>query len=268
MVQIAVAGGAGLSLCSAFVFGPARFHATPALGMALLATGLLATALAFTTMAWAQQYTSPTRAALILALEPAVAWLTSYVVTGEILSNRGKMGAGLILAGVLLVELKRSKPETLNYMSFIDKARNQKFLIVHFDCFHAGHGSPDRNRGPDRRQSGEGSSQRARRYASDHPERQPDAKPLSPPSRRNWNLPWSIFRSNSAQPVSAAGLRNSVRGRQPAGPPNPDNGDGSGSSPEDLFRRFFGGGGGNGLQINPFGGEQMPVKSARLRRCR
>jgi hypothetical protein len=35
-------------------------------------------------------------------------------VTGEVLSTRGKMGAGLILAGVLLVELKRGKPETLN----------------------------------------------------------------------------------------------------------------------------------------------------------
>lgn len=117
VVQIAVAGVLGFLsawFLPASIFGPARIHLTPALGMALLATGLLATALAFTAMAWSQQYTSPTRAALIFALEPAVAWLTSYVVTGEILSNRGKMGAGLILAGVLLVELKRSKPEKLN----------------------------------------------------------------------------------------------------------------------------------------------------------
>ncbi len=110
VVQMAVA--AVLGFVSALAFGPVTFHATPALGAALLATGLLATALAFTTMAWAQQYTTPTRAALILALEPAVAWLTSYVVTGEALSNRGKMGAGLILAGVLLVELKSTKSET------------------------------------------------------------------------------------------------------------------------------------------------------------
>ena len=54
----------------------------------------------------------PSDAALILALEPAVAWLVSWAVTGEVLSMRGKIGAGLILAGVLLVELKRSKPET------------------------------------------------------------------------------------------------------------------------------------------------------------
>jgi drug/metabolite transporter (DMT)-like permease len=112
VVQVTVA--AVLGFLSAAGSGSLRIHATPALGVAILATGLLATALAFTTMAWAQQYTTPTRAALILSLEPAVAWLTSYVVTGEVLSNRGKMGAGLILAGVLLVELKRSKPETLH----------------------------------------------------------------------------------------------------------------------------------------------------------
>ncbi len=112
VVQVAVA--AVLGFLSAFAFGPVRFHPTPALGLAILAMGLLATALAFTTMAWAQQHTSAMRIAVILTLEPAVAWFTSYVVTGEVLSLRGKMGAGLILAGVLLVELKHGKPETLN----------------------------------------------------------------------------------------------------------------------------------------------------------
>ncbi len=111
VIQVAVA--AVLGFLSAAALGHVHFHATPALGAAVLATGLLATALAFTTMAWAQQYTTPTRTALILALEPAVAWFTSFLVTGEVLSTRGKIGAGLILAGVLLVELKRGKPETL-----------------------------------------------------------------------------------------------------------------------------------------------------------
>jgi drug/metabolite transporter (DMT)-like permease len=77
----------------------------------VLITGLLATALAFTTQAWAQQYTSASRAALIFALEPLVAWVTSWLTTGETLANRGILGAGLILAGILLVELKRTKPE-------------------------------------------------------------------------------------------------------------------------------------------------------------
>ena len=72
----------------------------------MLITGLLATALAFTAMAWSQQFTTATRAALIFALEPVVAWITSYLLTGEVMTGRGKTGAALILAGVLLVELR------------------------------------------------------------------------------------------------------------------------------------------------------------------
>jgi drug/metabolite transporter (DMT)-like permease len=58
-------------------------------------------------MAWAQQYTSATRAALIFALEPVVAWLTSFLLTGETMSGRGIFGAVLIIAGIVTVELKR-----------------------------------------------------------------------------------------------------------------------------------------------------------------
>jgi drug/metabolite transporter (DMT)-like permease len=115
VIQVVVAAVMGF-LCAAAFGG---VHLDPTVGRlplaaALLVTGLLATALAFTTMAWAQQFTTPVRAALILALEPAVAWLVSWRIAGEVLSTRGKIGAGLILAGVLLVELKRSKPETLD----------------------------------------------------------------------------------------------------------------------------------------------------------
>jgi drug/metabolite transporter (DMT)-like permease len=90
---------------------PVRLSFTSGLAVSVLVTGLLATALAFSTQAWAQQYTSPTRAALIFALEPVVAWVVSYALAGEMLSSRGKVGAGLITAGVLLVELKRTKSE-------------------------------------------------------------------------------------------------------------------------------------------------------------
>ena len=73
---------------------------------AILITGLLCTALAFTIQAWAQRFTTATRTALIYALEPVVAWITSYVIAGETLSGRAAAGAVLILAGVLLVEMK------------------------------------------------------------------------------------------------------------------------------------------------------------------
>jgi drug/metabolite transporter (DMT)-like permease len=85
---------------------PPRLVWTAGLAGALLATGLLATALAFSVHAWAQPRTTPTHTALILALEPVFAGLTSYLVFGEILSSRAAAGAALILAGILLVEMK------------------------------------------------------------------------------------------------------------------------------------------------------------------
>jgi len=78
----------------------------PSVVCAILVTGLLATALAFTIQAWAQRYTTATRTALIYMLEPVVAWLTSYFLAGEGLSAQAATGAGLILGGVALVELK------------------------------------------------------------------------------------------------------------------------------------------------------------------
>jgi drug/metabolite transporter (DMT)-like permease len=85
---------------------------TPGLISALVVTGLLATAVAFSVQSWAQQYTTPTRTALIFAMEPVFAWLTSFVVAGEVLAPRAALGALLILGGILLVELKPLKRAT------------------------------------------------------------------------------------------------------------------------------------------------------------
>jgi drug/metabolite transporter (DMT)-like permease len=78
----------------------------PAVIWAIIITGLLATAMAFTVQAWAQHYTTATRTALIFSLEPVFAWITSFYITGESLSARAAAGAVLILSGVLLVEMK------------------------------------------------------------------------------------------------------------------------------------------------------------------
>ena len=74
--------------------------------LAIGVTSLLATALAFAIQTWAQQYSSPTRTALIFSTEPVFAWATSYVLLKEGLSGRGIAGGLLILAGILVVELK------------------------------------------------------------------------------------------------------------------------------------------------------------------
>ncbi|HYP05238.1 MAG TPA: DMT family transporter [Bryobacteraceae bacterium] len=79
---------------------------TPRVWVALSVTACLATALAFLLQTWGQRYTTPTRAALIFSLEPVFAWLTSYVFEHEVLTRQVLAGAGCILAGILLVELK------------------------------------------------------------------------------------------------------------------------------------------------------------------
>lgn len=85
---------------------PVVFRSTAWVWAGVVVTGLLCTALAFTVMAWAQQHTTPTRVALIFALEPVSAWLTSYGVLGERLGLAAAGGAVLILAGVGVVEWK------------------------------------------------------------------------------------------------------------------------------------------------------------------
>jgi drug/metabolite transporter (DMT)-like permease len=107
VVQVAVAAALGMLFFR--TAEPVRFHLSVAVSAAVLVTGLLATAVAFTTMAWAQQYTTATRSALIFALEPVVAWVTSYLLTGDTLSVRGQAGAALILAGVMLVEVRSAE---------------------------------------------------------------------------------------------------------------------------------------------------------------
>jgi len=108
VMQVGVA-----ALWSLVLFGwvePPRWHWRPSVVYAILITGVLATAVAFTIQAWAQQYTTSTRTALIYMLEPVFAVITSYLVAGEGLSARAAVGAGLILGGVLLVELKPLNP--------------------------------------------------------------------------------------------------------------------------------------------------------------
>lgn len=78
--------------------------------IAVLLTGILCTAIPFTVQAWAQQHTTSTRVALIFAIEPLSAAITSYAVLGETLTAKAALGALLILAGVLTVELKPGRP--------------------------------------------------------------------------------------------------------------------------------------------------------------
>jgi drug/metabolite transporter (DMT)-like permease len=66
---------------------------------------VLATAVAFPIQLWAQQYTTPSHAAILFTLEPVIAAITSYIVIGERLIARSMLGAVFVLGGILLAEL-------------------------------------------------------------------------------------------------------------------------------------------------------------------
>lgn len=85
---------------------PPRVSWSSGVVFALVLTSIFATAIAFAIQTWGQQYTSATRTALIFALEPVFALATAVAFGGERLTTGMLAGGALILAGILLVELK------------------------------------------------------------------------------------------------------------------------------------------------------------------
>ena len=78
---------------------------------ALVVTSLIASALGFFVQSFAQKHAPPARTALILASEPAFAGLFGWLLNDERLSATGWLGAALIMAAIVAVEIApRSRP--------------------------------------------------------------------------------------------------------------------------------------------------------------
>ena len=97
---------------------------TPRLIAAVLVTGVLATALAFSAQVWAQQNTSSSHAAILFTLEPVFAMVTSFVFLHERLGLRALLGGTLILAGILVAELGAAKPTGFEELAEPRNVRN------------------------------------------------------------------------------------------------------------------------------------------------
>lgn len=74
--------------------------------MVVLGLSVFSTAIAFVTQTVAQKYTTATHTGLIFTFEPLFSVLIAYIFLGEILSLRGYAGAALMLASLMLIELK------------------------------------------------------------------------------------------------------------------------------------------------------------------
>jgi len=79
----------------------------PSLILSLLITGILATAYALFIQTRMQRYTTPTRTAIIFAMEPVSAALFGIFFAGEHLTLLQGIGGVLIVAAMLLAELRR-----------------------------------------------------------------------------------------------------------------------------------------------------------------
>ena len=102
-LQIAAAGL--FTIAAAALWESPRFDPTMRLVVAVLVTAVLGTALAFYILSTVQSWTTPTRAAIILAAEPVFAALTAWIVDGEIFTRAALLGATLILTGMIMAEL-------------------------------------------------------------------------------------------------------------------------------------------------------------------
>jgi drug/metabolite transporter (DMT)-like permease len=93
-------------LCAACaVPGGLAVPRTATVWWALALTSIGATAVGFVVQTWAQSVMAPTRAAVIMTMEPVFSGLTAVVVAHESLGPRTLLGALLVLAAMLLTEI-------------------------------------------------------------------------------------------------------------------------------------------------------------------
>jgi drug/metabolite transporter (DMT)-like permease len=82
---------------------------TPSVLFAAAFTGVLATSVAFGLQTSAQRFTTATHTALIFAAEPVFAGLFSFLLIGEVLGLKQVLGCLLILAGMVVAEMRSAK---------------------------------------------------------------------------------------------------------------------------------------------------------------
>jgi drug/metabolite transporter (DMT)-like permease len=72
-------------------------------------TAIFATALAFIVQTWAQSLVPPTRAAIVMTMEPVFAGLFAVIIGGNQLTWRTLLGGAFIVAAMLVINLKSAR---------------------------------------------------------------------------------------------------------------------------------------------------------------
>ena len=101
--QLAVVGIVTLAL--ALVLGePVHLPTSGRTWAAALFLGIFCSGVAFVIQSVQQQYTTASHVGLIFTLEPVFASMVAFVMTGEVLSLRGYIGAALMLLSLFIME--------------------------------------------------------------------------------------------------------------------------------------------------------------------
>lgn len=85
---------------------PIRAPTSAAVWIAVVATALGSSVFGIGVQTWAQRRISPTRTAVIISMEAPFAGLAAFLLADERLTSRAWVGAAMILAGMLIVELR------------------------------------------------------------------------------------------------------------------------------------------------------------------
>jgi len=96
---------AALSLASALCFESCTVEQVRAGAGAVAYAGIMSVGIAFTLQVICQKHCPPGPAAVIMSMETVFAALTGYLVLNQTLTPRALFGCGLILCGILIVQL-------------------------------------------------------------------------------------------------------------------------------------------------------------------
>ena len=110
VVQLAVTAVLSAAFSAAIEVGRRPMGWDQSVVVALLITALLASAVGFWVQTAAQRTIPPTRTAIILTMEPVWAGVVGLVFLHERLTPLGWFGCALILAGMLVAELRGGAP--------------------------------------------------------------------------------------------------------------------------------------------------------------
>ena len=94
-----------LSLVVAGFMETITVHGLRGATIPILYGGVMSVGVAYTLQVVAQKVAPPTHAAIILSLEAVFAALAGWLILGEVLTSRGLLGCGLMLAGMTVAQL-------------------------------------------------------------------------------------------------------------------------------------------------------------------